>query len=80
MITKLNIAYANHQCACFSIDTRAGNDDTIVQLIKYLLGMIEEGLLLKPDVSKKFEVYADEDFSGKCYCLTALYNASTEKL
>ena len=78
-ITWIDIAYASHQCTHFREDMRAVHRDAILYPRKKFTGTIEEGLLLKPNDSNSFEVYANEKFDGDWNRLTAPYNTSTAK-
>ena len=51
----------------------------IEHLAKYLRGTREDGLILDQNCAKSFEVYADSDFCGNWYRLTASDNPLTAK-
>ncbi|GAX15565.1 hypothetical protein FisN_3Hu032 [Fistulifera solaris] len=62
--SRPDIAYAVHQCARFSKETRKEHGDAARWLGRYLLGTKDKGMILKPDLSKSFEVFVDADFCG----------------
>ena len=51
----------------------------MLHLAKYLASTRNEGIILRPNKEKSFEVYADADFSGNWYKPTAEKDASTAK-
>jgi hypothetical protein len=59
-----DIAYATHQCARFSQDPRDPHAKAVKWIGRYLQATRHEGLTLRVDASKGFEVYADADFCG----------------
>jgi hypothetical protein len=59
--TRPDIAYATHQCARFSEDTRASHEDAVTWLCKYLLA---DGIIYDPKRNQSIEVYMDTDFCG----------------
>jgi hypothetical protein len=61
--TRLDIGYASHQCARFSIAPRASHAVAVKRIGRYLKGTKDKGLILDPrDYS--FDVFADADHSG----------------
>jgi hypothetical protein len=62
--TRPEIAYAVHQCARFANNPRESHAKAVKYLCRYLLGTKNEGLILRPDPSKSFEVHVDCDFAG----------------
>jgi hypothetical protein len=62
--TRPDIAYAVHQCARFSSDPRQQHGRAIKWIGRYLVNTRDRGIILKPDLTKSFEVYADADFAG----------------
>jgi len=62
--TRPDISYAVHQCARFSNDPKKEHGDAIRWIARYLKGTRDKGMILKPDLSKSFEVFVDADFSG----------------
>ena len=78
-ITRPDIAYAKHQCTRFSQYPRAYHGDAIIQLLKYLKATRLQGIMLDPEGSKSFEVYADADFFGNWHHPTASDDTITVK-
>jgi hypothetical protein len=62
--THPDIAYATHQCARFSEDTRASHEDAVMWLCKYLLATKDDGIIYDPKRDQSIEVYAEADFCG----------------
>ena len=77
--TRPDIAYAVHQLARFSSCPKKCHGDAVIHLAKYLKGTRSRGIIIKPDFSKSFEVYADADFAGNWHAETAALDASTAK-
>jgi len=61
--TQLDISYATHQCACFSVDPRQPHADAVKWLAQYLKGTRDKGMILKPP-GTSFNVYVDTNFAG----------------
>jgi hypothetical protein len=53
--------------------------NAVKYLCRYLLGTKDEGLILRPDPSKSFEVHVDCDFAGNCVKEDAMNDPSTAK-
>lgn len=62
--SRPDIAYAVHQCARFSSNPRKKHGDAVRWMGRYLLGTLDKGMILKPDLTKSFEVFVDADFCG----------------
>lgn len=62
--TRLDCAFAINQCARFCSDPKKEHGDAVRYLGRYLAGTRENGLILKPDKSKGFDVFVDADFCG----------------
>ncbi len=77
--TRPEIAYAVHQCARFASNPKESNDNAIKYLCRYLLGTKDKGIILRPDVTKSFEVHVDCDFAGNWNKEEAMNNPSTAK-
>jgi hypothetical protein len=61
--TRLDIGYATHQCARFSIDPKESHAIAVKRIGRYLKGTRDQGLILDPK-DYSFEVFADADHSG----------------
>jgi hypothetical protein len=77
--TRPDIAYATHQCARFSQDPREPHAKAVKWIGRYLNATHDKGLILKPDVTKGFDVYADADFAGNFNKLDAPTDADTAR-
>jgi hypothetical protein len=77
--TRAEIAYAIHQCARFANNPRKSHANAVKYLCRYLLATKDEGIILKPDVSKSFEVHVDCDFAGNWVKEDAMNDPSTAK-
>jgi hypothetical protein len=79
--TRPDIAYATHQCARFSEETRASHEDAGVWLCKYLLATKDDGIiyLRSQTGAVAIEVYADAGFCGSWNKATAPQGISTSK-
>ena len=62
--SRSELAYAIHQCARYSTDPRKDHGDAVRWIGRYLLGTPSKGLILRPDLTKSFEVFVDSDFCG----------------
>ena len=60
--TRPDIAYAVHQCPRFSSDHKFEHAEAIENIIKYLSGPKDKGIIMKPTLEPMLEVYADADF------------------
>ena len=72
-------AYAVHQCACFCSEPKEEHVKDVMHLGKYLQGTKEQGIIIKPDKQKSFEVWVDADYSGNWNKTTAQHDVSTAK-
>ena len=62
--TRPDIAMAVHQAARFCIDPKLSHERAIYRLGKYLLGTMDQGIIIKPDTTKGLECFVDADFAG----------------
>ena len=77
--SRPDIAYATHQCARFCSEPKQVHIDAVIYLTKYLQNTRNEGILLDPKHETSFEVYADADFAGNWFKMTAQDDPSTAK-
>ena len=77
--SRPDIAYAVHQCARFCSDPKEEHVNAVIHLAKYLYATKEQGIILRPNKGKSFEVWVDADFSGNWNKTTAPMDASTAK-
>jgi hypothetical protein len=77
--TRPDIAYATHQVARFCEDPKATHAEAIEHIAKYLRNTSNEGITLRPQTDKSFDVFADADFVGNWYRMTASDDSSTAK-
>ena len=59
-----DIAYAVHQCACFSADPKQSHMDAVKHIGRYLKGTPNDGITLHLDAQQSFQCWVDADFSG----------------
>jgi hypothetical protein len=59
-----DIAFAVHQCARFTHDPRCGHSQAVKQIIRYLVGTKDEGLIFEPMKDATVDCYVDADFCG----------------
>ena len=62
--TRPDLAYAVHQCARFSANPKVSHGKAIEHIVHYLRKTKDDGIILKPDIEKSIEAYADADFAG----------------
>jgi hypothetical protein len=76
--TRPDIAYAVHQCARFSANPRKSHANAVKQIVRYLIGTQDKGIILKP-TGNEFEVYCDSNFVGDYNKDTSHYDVMTAK-
>ena len=59
--SQFELAYAIHQCAWYSNDPRKEHGDDVWWIGQYLVGTPSKGLILRPDLTRLFEVFVDSD-------------------
>ena len=62
-LTRPNISYAVHQCACFAADPKKEHGKAVTWLGRYLAATKYKGLIFKP-TKQSFDCYVDADVSG----------------
>jgi hypothetical protein len=62
--THLDIAFAAHQCTCFSTNPKQIHEIAVHCIICYLRGTRDKGYILKPSMSRTLDCYVDADFAG----------------
>ena len=63
--TRPDLAYAINSCARYCNDPREPHANAIKRIGRYLKGSVEEGILMKPDLSNlSVDLHCDADFSG----------------
>ena len=77
--SRPDLAFAVHQCACFSSDPRKSHAEAVKQIGRYLIGTKGKGIILHPDTTQSFMVWADADFVGNWNQETAISDATTAK-
>jgi hypothetical protein len=77
--TRPEIAYAVHQCARFASNPRESHANAIKYLCRDLLCTKDKGIILRPDVTKSFEVHIDCNFAGNWNKEDAMNDPSTAK-
>jgi hypothetical protein len=64
MSTRLDIAFATHQCACFCTDSKLSHEQAVKRICCYLAGTPDKGLLFTPDPTQSLHCFMDADFAG----------------
>ena len=79
--TRLDIAYAIHQCARFSADPKNSHGEAVIHIGNYLRGSRDKGIILDPtrDDDEILKVYVDAYWSGNWHKSTSAVNSSTAK-
>jgi hypothetical protein len=62
--SRPDIAFAVHQCARFTHDPRAPHSVAVKQIVRYLKGTAEQGLIMTIDDKASVDCYVDADFCG----------------
>ena len=62
--SQSKLAYTIQQCARYSTDPRKQHGDAVRWIGRYLLGTPSKGLILRPDLTRSFEVFVDSNFCG----------------
>ena len=62
--TQPDIAYATHQCACFSSAPKSFHVTAVKRISRYILGRKDRGLIIKPDNLEGIKCYVDANFVG----------------
>ena len=75
--TRLDCAFAIHQCARFSADPREPHGEALKRLGRYLQGTRDRGLILQPSRDLKLDLHVDADFAGLWGAEAATDPAST---
>ena len=61
--TRPDLAYAVHQCACFSHDPKLEHGQAVKWIGRYLKGTLEKGLIIRPQ-SDSLDLFVDSDLLG----------------
>ena len=62
--SRPDIAFAVHQAARFSHDPKQSHSQAVKQIVRYLKGTRERGLVMRPTGEWKVDCYVDADFCG----------------
>jgi len=62
--TRPDLAYAVSQAARFSANPKKSHAAAVKQIIRYLQGTHDKGIIFKPDGSLALKAYVDADFAG----------------
>ncbi len=55
---------ATHQCTWFNNNAKLCHKQVVKRICKYLLGSMDKGLILKPNLTRGLECYVNADFAG----------------
>jgi len=59
-----DIAFAVHQCACFSHAPHKSHATAIKTIVRYLLATRDKGMVMRPTGNLKLDCYCNADFAG----------------
>ena len=76
--TRLDIAYAVHQCARFAADPKESHAAALKKIGRYLVGTKDKGIVLYP-TRHSFDCFVDADFVGNWDRVNADVDPSTAK-
>jgi hypothetical protein len=76
--TRMDLAYAVHQCARFSSDPKESHSLAVKRIGRYLMGTKDKGLILDPK-STSFDCFVDADFVGNWHRVHAQSDPGTAK-
>ena len=62
--SRPDIAYAVHQCACFTHSPRHSHGVGVKRILRYLNSTKDKGMTLRPNKSLVIDCYVDADFAG----------------
>ena len=62
--TRPDCLFAVHQCARFSANPKLCHERAVKWIVRYLKGTKEQGLIIKPNVTKGVQCFVDADFAG----------------
>ena len=62
--SRPDIAFATHQCACFSHNTKQSHASAVKSIVRYLKGTSTKGLIFKPQNNLALDCYVDADLCG----------------
>ncbi len=62
--SRPDIAFATHQCACYTFSPKQLHEDALKGIGRYLKGTLDKGLILGPSDDLKIDCYSDTDFAG----------------
>jgi Reverse transcriptase (RNA-dependent DNA polymerase) len=62
--SRPDIAFAVHQCARFTHNPRRGHTQAVKQIVRYISGTMDEGLVFETTKQPMVDCYVDADFCG----------------
>ena len=77
--TRPDISCATHQCARFVSQPKEEHGKAVKWIGRYLVGTMDEGLLITPDEDGDFEVFVDASFVGDWDVKDAEWDESTAR-
>ena len=75
--SRPNIVLTVHKCEGFAHNIKDSHTMAVINLVKYLKGTKDKGIILKPNQMKSLECYVDADFCGNWNKITAQHYVST---
>ena len=62
--SRPDIAFATHQCACFTHSPKASHEAAVLKICHFLQGTKEDGLIFNPTTELNVDCHVDADFAG----------------
>ena len=62
--TRPDIAFAVHQCARCTFEPKQSHEKALKRIGRYLMGIIDKGLIMCPTYNFNIDCYPDADFAG----------------
>jgi hypothetical protein len=62
--SRPDIAFAVHQCACYTFQPTRRHELALIRIGRYLKGTLDKGLIMEPCADPRIDCYPDADFAG----------------
>jgi hypothetical protein len=62
--SRPDIAFATHQCACYTFAPKQLHEDALKRIGRYLKVTLTKGLILRPSDDLNIDCYPDANFAG----------------
>ena len=77
--TRLDLAYSVHNAARHGHDPRESHTKAVQNIVRYLMGTQDKGMIITPNGSPTLEMFADAEFGGSWDKATAEDDPSTAR-